>query len=303
MYRMNRESALSELVQSIRAAEEARTAAFNPQAPEGQQWDDSKYQQALATVAAQIEKYSSNEEIDSLANPELAALAHLYVMAATVEQSRARHTLAAQQDKQAALARAENWIDRLDPLASKLAQADFHRTADGSPFLWPVELERVRGRLAERRGDLAGNTEEKKRYHQEAAVHFNKAVELATKVSRETNQEDVRAAASMAAGTARVEAVLANPGNEQQIIQEFKQALAELQQSWQANYHNTDRLGASLARMLQFIQEHQEMAALANLAPQIRHTLRKDLQPLVASGDQQAKKFLETLDKSVSGRL
>lgn len=256
------------LMAQIIRAEQLRVGAVKNYGTEEETFDDEMYRQALDLMREQTRTYeekATKENWRDWPSRLIAAVAHAYLMAATIEQSRAKHTLQTK-EKRAAIERAAGYYKRLSTIAEELKQRDFLYTADGSGFIWPVETRRNQARLAERKPDATEND------YEEAAGYYQQAVEQALALYQNPQlPKKVRNAALMAAGTARVEKILAlaeaakKRGEipEQNIVeQEFLQALKELTEAWDAGYHNEDRLRASLDRMLQLIRQHHPGSSL-----------------------------------------
>ncbi len=255
------------IVQQIAQAEKLRAEAVQ----EDGKFNDQKYQQALTISQNALDAMAPLLSQEDKPSPELAAAAHLHIMIATIEQSRAKHTLEQPEDKKRALARAQKHLSPLEKLAEELSRRGYYQTADGTPFLWLVEVARAQARNQARQPD-AGRQE-----LEQALENYQKARNLAEQMSRKESLDiKIRNAALMATGTARVEAALIQQQlrmlNAEQAKQEFSRALGELTQAWDNGYQNTDRLRASCGRMVKLIRE--EYPDLADLAAEIKRAFK-----------------------------
>ncbi len=130
------------LMEQITQAEQLRVAAAGKTGKK-EEFNDSKYRQVLSLIERQIEIYEeavNSEGWRRWPSRQIAAVAHAYLMAATIEQSRAKHTLETDEEKNAALDRAVSYYQKLNTLTEELNQRNHLYTADGSGFIWPVAI-------------------------------------------------------------------------------------------------------------------------------------------------------------------
>jgi len=297
-----------ELSTVIHQAEEVRVAAAT-----GDQYDDKKYQEALDQVLMEtrifeenfVDKFVDEEEIWSQWPLEkIAGVAHLYLMAATIQQSRMQHTLKGNRVKEHVGKEAGTWLEVAVALGNHLAKNDFLKTVDGSPFLWPVELRRSQARLTERmpaRGEARINN------LKTAAGLYDEAVAESVAICGDEKYDSgTRETGRMAAGTARVEAVLSRleverSGGEgvanEALRREFGTALGELETSWNNGYKNWDRFDAGLARMYKALSGRSELSDLQGSIIERRRDL---LAEVAGWGDETAAKRLEEFEKALA---
>ncbi len=261
---------VSFLIKQITQAEELRVAAI----VDDGHFDDAKLQQAIEISRQALATVGPVEEADlkSWPNRKLAAVAHLWDMVATVEQTRVSHTLENATEKKEALQRAQEALLAWEKLAAELERRRYYWTADGTPFIWPVELARVRARNWERQPEASRDDLEK------ALASYQKARDLALELSKDQSLDaEIRRAALMAAGTARVEAVLVADRlgelNQDEVQSQFAQAQQELFSAWDEGYHETDRLRASCLRMVKLIED--KYPHLVELTDQIKADFQK----------------------------
>ncbi len=258
------------LVEQIAQAEGLRVAA----AADYEHFDDAKLQQAIEVSRQALATVSPVKEADlpNWPDQKLAAVAHLWDMVATVEQTRVSHTLENVAEKKEALQQSQEALSAWEELAAELERRRYYWTADGTPFIWPVELARVQARNWERQPEASHDDLEK------ALASYQKARDLALEASKDQSLDvEIRRAALMAAGTARVEAVLVADRlgklNQDEVQSQFAQAQQELLSAWDEGYHNEDRLRASCLRMVKLIED--TYPHLVELADQIKAGFQK----------------------------
>ncbi|MCD6225718.1 hypothetical protein J7J95_01395 [bacterium] len=217
-------------------------------------FDEEKYKNALSLARDPIGLYQQEVEKGNWKNwssRKIAAVAHHYLMVATIEQSRAKHTLE-EKEKVAALVHAAACYKKLKELAEELGNRNYFYTADGSVFIWPVETFRSLARTEER-SPGKNNLSKAMQHYQQA---MGKSLEIA-----ENNQfsEDIRNLALMTAGTTRVEWVLVrhkiSPLQKDEVYSQFRRACEELTKAWDGGYQNVDRFRTSMNRMISFLTQ------------------------------------------------
>lgn len=244
-----------ELTRSIHRAEGLRVRAVTYPEEGSRQFEDRTYLQALLLTIITITELESENTLQTTEDESiLAAGAHLHAMAATILQSRAKHTLELDQHKQAARDDAQSQIDKLKPLAERLNEKQHHKSVDGTPFIWPLELNRIQAR------NLARYPKSTQEQLQQAQEHYYQAAEIGQTVYHQTPKDDteLRGYAIIATATARVEALqmelqIAQQANQQPnkkaIKQQLNQAEEEIDKGLELGYPQNDRINANRKRI------------------------------------------------------
>ncbi len=163
-------------------------------------YDDEKYQEALAETRDVLDE----QEVDTSQDWSQAGICHLHLMAATIQQSRAKHTLQAEEEKIEAVDDAKAHLEKALPIGERLTKKGYLRTVDNTPFIWSAELNRGIARI------LMRHPHSEVKEFRKAEEHYHRAQEVGLNVYMdEEDRRELCGAGLMVSATARVEALMA----------------------------------------------------------------------------------------------
>lgn len=235
------------LVELSHKIENLRAAAATDQG-----FDDKRYREAYVLTTRQIEDLEKKpkRKLD-----ETVGLLHFYVMASTICQSRANHTLETDEEKVEALNTAANILEKAEDLAKILTQKEHWVTIDGSPFFWQVEICRGWARTFGRYPFVS--KEQTAENLKKSLDKYKEAVTLATKRVGQVKDKELKAAALSAKVTSQIEVIQTlekmKTLTREQLGNDLPLIYADLNRSWQMGYRNFDRFDVGLARMIRLL--------------------------------------------------
>ena len=163
-------------------------------------YDDERYQEALSQTVDVL----AEQKVDSSEDWRQAGICHLHLMAATIQQSRVKHTLQLEEEKVEVIDDAKAHLEKALPIGERLTEMGYLQTIDDSPFIWSAELNRGIGRI------LTRHPQSETKDFEKAEKHFRQAQEAGLEVYQiETNSGKLCGAGLMVSATARVEALMA----------------------------------------------------------------------------------------------
>jgi hypothetical protein len=163
-------------------------------------YDDERYQEALSQTVGVL----AEQEVDSSEDWRQAGICHLHLMAATIQQSRAKHTLQLEKKKTEAIDNAKAHLEKALPIGERLTEKGYLQTVDNTPFIWSAELNRGIGRI------LMRHPQSETKDFEIAEKHFRQAQGAGLEVYQiETNSGKLCGAGLVVSATARVEALMA----------------------------------------------------------------------------------------------
>jgi hypothetical protein len=215
-------------------------------------YDDERYQEALSQTVDVL----AEQEIDSSEDWRQAGICHLHLMAATIQQSRAKHTLQSDEDIIEAVDDAKTHLEKALPIGERLTEKGYLQSVDNTPFIWSAELNRGIGRI------LMRHPQSETKDFETAEKHFRQAQEAGLEVyQNEIDSGELCGAGLMVSATARVEALMARKKtvessgknwDKKEHYLEILKAGAELEIAEKYfEYVNADRRNETLRRIYQ----------------------------------------------------
>lgn len=200
---------------------------------------------ALKIVDFSIETMEEQRLASETKKEISAGVCHLYLLGATINQSRAKHTLEKMEDKINALDKAGVYLDKAKPIGERLTQQGYLQTVDKTPFIWSAEIKRGMGRI-KMRHPLSGEPQ-----IIEAEGHFRQAKEIGLDVYKnEDYNKELRGAGLLTASLSRVEELTAKKRiveqrNQVWPVREFQNdivlSIAEIAEAKHLGYLNCNR--------------------------------------------------------------
>lgn len=243
---------ISVLAETIHLAEKRRVAAAK------EDFNDQLFKEDLEFVRQAIETFETRERVPiddyEKSSPKLlAGICHLYIMAATIQQTRAKHTLTAKENKMEALDEASQHLEKALPIGERLAERGYLKAIDETFFIWPAELHRGLARIKMRHPE--SEVDEIK----EARDLFRTAkIEGYEVYINKKNERKLRGAGLLTTATARVEELMA----EKRLVEiqgktwrkedyhcQLEQTRDEINEAEELDYHNPNRRDETLRRI------------------------------------------------------
>lgn len=190
----SRERLVSGIKNSVHQAENLRLKATE------NDFNDRIYGQSLDIIDHSIQTIEEMDLIHDADKQLLAGICHLYLLGATINQSRAEHNFEKPKDKITRLSGAEAYLEKAVPIGKRLTQKAYLQTIDETPFIWPAEIDRGMGRIKMRHP--SSETDE----IMKAKVYFNRAKETGLDVYKNEDLDNrIRGAGLLTASISRVE--------------------------------------------------------------------------------------------------